>query len=85
MEKKTFSAETKAQAVEMVKSGKTIKEVAEYFGTSAVTVGRWTGGKAKKPVALKTSNDFVKVMKAKIAELDAEKKALEAALKVMLK
>lgn len=83
MEKKTFSAETKTQAVEMVKAGKTTKEVAEYFGTTAVTIGRWVGG--KKKAAPKKGGDIVEMIKAKIAELDAEKKALEAALKVMVK
>lgn len=89
VERKTFSDETKKQAVEMVNSGKTIKDVAAHFGTSAVTVGKWVGGKKAKKVAVaggtKRGGDIVGGIQARITELEQEIKALKSALKVLQK
>lgn len=89
--KVTFTDAQKAEAVAMINGGTPPSEVAEMFKTSAVTIGRWV--KASKgetaPKAARKSKgkggDIAGAIKARLAEIDTERKALESALKVLSK
>lgn len=86
--KPAFSAEQKKQAVKMVEGGKTIKEVAEHFKTTPVTVGRWikpAEPKEPRKKAVKRGGRAVEALKAEIAELESQLSALKSALKVLQK
>lgn len=69
--RKTYSTEYKANAVELVKSGRSVSLIAKELGVTETSIRRWV--EASNPPALDKD--------ARIAELETRIKRLETELK----